>query len=825
MIKSILNEEEKVPRVCSNCGLHVSDKAKYCRKCGTPIGITNVSEYSFAKNMMQYSKPFENSKNRLGLKGIKSILMDLRKGFRRTVYLIPVFVIAVAWIVISLLKSIGIESGFLKILSYFTYADAGMNGGFLGLIGGIVGKMVYAYFIVLLLTPLYSLQKPFKGIIPGARTYITKSFHFNNLKDIYMYVMSIGLSFIGYNMLTGDNVWTKSIISLMIAVILLRAVGRKSGITWDIFHRVFSKAMSEDMTIRTMCGYVTGLLLAMFSFIFSSSFISYYIGLFLILSFLIMMLIEFFITHKSSFKQILPVIMICILLFSPLRALSAPETSEVRGIWILHDIRLIDPDTNNNPKENTYVSDGYIRKHYSVDSSYSIEYFWDELPQKIHAGDETKIMIKQKLIYTSNQATELKTHLNSAMFITYKPSPKEPEINEYFQASRDFSTEGKFEFHEQEYTAFFLRIINYYELYDKLNKNNCKLTISVQASFGGRVEYIYKLQRTPVDGFFTWFVGDGSKDDHFKPLGTVFSNIASVSASMICATVSVGALTLRRKKNIQANAKKTLKKEEMLLGQYIDIHTDGDFSENLVNLYDTLSNASQAGWPKYKEVLVKILSKSKEHIIQSKYGSAIEFSINTYINSISGIMNSLTALGYNNDLYGLQQRGEEITNATGKIIYANYVFNSLASKTSHNAFIELANAFALENTKAGVIANPSVHLRGIMSLVLDSACDSQAAYKNATNGRYGEKIRTMAKEGELTYESVEAFANTTIKSDELDLLYDKVITRSLTEKDYDYLSRYMACSTKRAVKQAQTAVSKYENTSLVVNSLFDWQEE
>ena len=98
-------------------------------------------------------------------------------------------------------------------------------------------------------------------------------------------------------------------------------------------------------------------------------------------------------------------------------------------------------------------------------------------------------------------------------------------------------------------------------------------------------------------------------------------------------------------------------------------------------------------------------------------------SINTYINSISGIMNSLTALGYNNDLYGLQQRGEEITNATGKIIYANYVFNSLASKTSHNAFIELANAFALENTKAGVIANPSVHLRGIMSLVLDSACD------------------------------------------------------------------------------------------------------
>jgi hypothetical protein len=560
MIKSIRYEEEKVARTCLNCGLHVSDKAKYCRKCGSPIGITNISEYSFAKNMMQYSKPFENSKNRLGLKGVKSILMDLMKGFRRTIYLIPVFLIAIIWIVASLLISIGLDTVFLRILSFITYADAGMNGGFLGLIGGIAGKMVYAYFIVLLLTPLYSLQKPFKGIIPGVKTFVTKSFHFDNLKDIYMFILSMGFLLLGTNMLTGDNAWTKSIISLMVSVILLRAIGRKSGVTWDTFHRVFSNSMNEDITIKAMGGYVTGLSFAIFSFIFRSSFISYYIGFFLIVSFLVMRLIEFIIAHKANFKRIFPVILICIVLFSSANVLAAPETSEVRGIWILQDIKLIDPDTNDNPRENTYVSDGYIRKHYAVDSSYTIEYFWNELPKKIHAGDETKVMIEQKLVYTSDQATVLKTHLNSAMFITYKPSVKEPEVNEYFQASRDFLTVGVFVEYEQEYTAFFFRILNYYELYDMLNKNNCKLTISVQASFGGRVEYIYRLQRTPVDGFFTWFVGDGTAYDHLKPLGTVFSNVASVSASMLCAAVSVGALTLREKEGFEFKHKKNSKK-------------------------------------------------------------------------------------------------------------------------------------------------------------------------------------------------------------------------------------------------------------------------
>ena len=812
-------------RVCQNCRLRVSDKAKYCRKCGSPIGITNVPEYSAAENMMQFSKPLEKSRNRLGLTGLKYMLIDLRKGLRRTTYLIPVFAVAVIWIAVSLLFSAGIDTVFLRILSFFTYADAGMNGGFLGLTGGILGKMAYAYFIVMLLTPLYSLQKPFKGVIPGAKTYISQSFRFRKLKDIYTFILGMGFSFMAYNMLTGDNAWTKSIISLIIAVIFFRGMGKKYGFTWDVFHRVFSDSRDEDTTLKAMGGYVTGLLLAVPTFLFNFPFLSYYIGIVLIVIFLVLKFIEFIMLHKADFKRIFPIILVCMMLLYPLSALSAPVTSEIRGVWILQDVKLVNPDTKKNPKDNTYVSDGYIRKQYSADSQYTIEYFWKSLPKKIHAGDESRVMIETRLVYTSAEETALKTQLNSAMFITYKPNPKEPEVNKYFPGSRDFSVEGVFTELQQEHTAFFLKITDYYELYDLLTKNNCHLTVSVQASFGGRVEYIYRLQRTPVDGFLTWLAGDGTAYDHLGPLGTVFSNVASVTASMLCAAVAVGSLTLKRKKGLLTDVKRTDKKEEIPEEKYTDIRTESDFADNLVNLYEIFSNAFAAGWPKYREVLTKTLSRSKDNAVAYKSVGAIESSISTYFNSLSGITNSLAALGYNNDSLGLQQRGEEITNATGKIVYANYVFQSLASGTSYSAFMELANAFALENTKAGVIASPSIHLRGIMTLVLDSISDAQNAYKNAVNGRYGEKIRSMVKDGELTYKSIQAFADTVIKAEETDKLYERVPAGIVTSKDRKYLSSYTACATERAAKQAQGAAFRHENTSLVVSSLFDWQEE
>lgn len=809
-------------RVCPNCGLHVSDKAKYCRKCGTPIGITNVSDYSFSKNMVQFSKPWENSKSRLGLKGIKSILMDFRKGIRRATYLIPVYVLAAVWLVISLLFALEIRTPLLNFFAFLTYSDGAMSGGLLGAVGGIVGKMIYLYFIVMLLTPVYSLQKPFKGISTGLRMFFNSMLRFKNLKDIYIPVVTAGLSFIGFNMFTGNNNWINSIISPVIVIIILRAIGRKSGITWDIFHRVFGKSMSEDITIRSLGGYIVGILLAIPCFLFSSAFICYYIGLLLIFISLVIRLIDVLIIRRAGFRRIMPIILATIILLSPISVLAAP-VNEIKGIWVLHDINIIDPDTNENPKENTYVSDGYIRKHYSVDATYNIEYFWDIPPKKIYAGNETKLLINQKVVYSGSEDTKQTSSLKTSMFITYIPDDKNPEINEYFKASKDFATENMFLAHEQDYTAFFLKILNYYDLYKELNKNNCRLTISVQASFGGRVEYVYNLQKSPTDQFFTWFAGSGSDNEHYKPWGTVITNFITITAALMGATVSVGSLTLRRKKS---TSKTTQKKTDIIqkgknAGNDNNISTS-DLSDNLTNLYDSLSKASAAGWPKYKEVFQKTLSKSKDHIIQAKSIYAIESSINRYRNSVSGLIHDLSALGYNNDAHALDIRGEEITNATGKIVYSNYVFNSLASGNPYCAFIELANAFALENMKAGVLVSPSVHLRGIMSIGLDSINDAQTAYRNALNGRYGDKIRNMSRKGEITYETVQKFTQTVIKSDELDKLYESVINGTLTEEEYKEISSYRVYSTKRAVKQAQTHNFKYEETSLVVKSLFDW---
>ena len=185
-------------------------------------------------------------------------------------------------------------------------------------------------------------------------------------------------------------------------------------------------------------------------------------------------------------------------------------------------------------------------------------------------------------------------------------------------------------------------------------------------------------------------------------------------------------------------------------------------------------------------------------------------------------MSNLAALGYNNDSYGIEIRGEDITNASGKIIYSNYVFNSLASKTSYTAFMELANAFALQDMKVGVIVSPSVNLRGIMSIGPDSIIDAKAAYRNALRGRYGDRIKNLAKKGIITLEAVEAFSQDNRNAEDLDKLYESIITDTLSKKDYEEMSLYKVYSTKRAVKLAQAQNFRYENTSLVVPSLFDW---
>jgi hypothetical protein len=346
----------------------------------------------------------------------------------------------------------------------------------------------------------------------------------------------------------------------------------------------------------------------------------------------------------------------------------------------------------------------------------------------------------------------------------------------------------------------------------------------MHASFGGRVDYIYSFQENDVDRFFTWLVGNGSYEDHLSPWNTLFSDLTAIFFALICVATSLGSVSLRKKKTTEKTGADSKKgKPAIIVPVEENMPFEEDiFSDALINLQNHLYNSLSVSWVKYKEILMKTLGRSKEHPVQYKNILAMETSTVKFKNSITGLGNGLAALGYNNDCFASAIRGDEIALILGKAIYANYIFNSIASDTPYLAFLFTCDAFALEGMKAGTIASSAANMKGIAGIGLEGTKDPESAFKSADKGRYGETIRKMVKTGELTLDEIKGFSNSDITTEQINELYARIKNGTLEDEDMLTLSKYKIYSTKSALRYSQLQYTSYENTSLVVKSFFDW---
>ena len=75
--------------------------------------------------------------------------------------LLPTVILAVLWMVISLLMAMGKDLTVVKWLNTLTYASGGMYGGALGAAGGIFGKAVFAAVVNTIILSLWAGKNPF----------------------------------------------------------------------------------------------------------------------------------------------------------------------------------------------------------------------------------------------------------------------------------------------------------------------------------------------------------------------------------------------------------------------------------------------------------------------------------------------------------------------------------------------------------------------------------------------------------------------------------------------------------------------------------------
>jgi hypothetical protein len=75
---------------------------------------------------------------------LKSFFASLAAAVKDPKSLIPALALAVIWAALDILKDRGIEPAPLKVLSFLTFANGGMEGGTAGFLGGLLGKGLFA---------------------------------------------------------------------------------------------------------------------------------------------------------------------------------------------------------------------------------------------------------------------------------------------------------------------------------------------------------------------------------------------------------------------------------------------------------------------------------------------------------------------------------------------------------------------------------------------------------------------------------------------------------------------------------------------------------
>lgn len=328
-------------RFCIECGAEIKPDSKFCISCGSKIAeelekeevlepeayktkppikenqkeeeVKSKDEKKRKINLDKVSSPgkiFDNTSfdattsgemiftqtmpaiNNIGstlgpikylLKGIENIFNGLKNAFRDKKKLIPAIVMAAIWIILTILPMLGVYNTPIRYLSFLTFARGGMGQGLLNIIGGTVGKGLYAYFVTALILPIFSGKKPFKGIGRGIKT-LLKSFAVKDISEAVPLFLGSGIALIIYNFLNANASLINSMAGIVGFIMALRALSRNTGFLRGFIMSVLNKlskkkSMGTSFANRTIAGITTGFALSILFSTIPFRFTCYVVGI------------------------------------------------------------------------------------------------------------------------------------------------------------------------------------------------------------------------------------------------------------------------------------------------------------------------------------------------------------------------------------------------------------------------------------------------------------------------------------------------------------------------------------------------------------------
>ncbi|MDD4297203.1 MAG: zinc ribbon domain-containing protein [Ruminiclostridium sp.] len=257
-------------KFCKNCGTQLKQDVKFCTKCGTentpaepqtlvdPQVRTSANltpNIAFASATAGESR-FAHALPGAGelpaaigpLKVLSQGLSGLFRGFGSAIKdkkrLIPALILALLWFILTLLPLLGINPMPVRWLSFLSFAQGGTSGGLLGVVGGIMGKGVFAYFLMSLVIPLTRGQKPFAGIGSGIKSFF-QVLRSKNPSRFTPLLIGAGIALIFYNFFAGIALLQNSMAGIAALLLSLRALSSKTG-----FLKRFLGAFTKNKNVK-----------------------------------------------------------------------------------------------------------------------------------------------------------------------------------------------------------------------------------------------------------------------------------------------------------------------------------------------------------------------------------------------------------------------------------------------------------------------------------------------------------------------------------------------------------------------------------------------
>ena len=199
---------------CSKCGNKMAADSKFCGVCGTPV--ENAPTPEFETKEASFHAPIVSGEGSFGTVEVnggaqesrgpgqvigdafKSLISSATAIFKNPIKLLPALILAGLWLIINILQGLGINILPVNVLSFLTFAYAGMNGGIIGAIGGIIGKGMFAGAVVSLIglfTRKNGAKRSFGDILKGAFGVSAGS--------MFAYITGIGAAMLLYLFISG----------------------------------------------------------------------------------------------------------------------------------------------------------------------------------------------------------------------------------------------------------------------------------------------------------------------------------------------------------------------------------------------------------------------------------------------------------------------------------------------------------------------------------------------------------------------------------------------------------------------------------------------